>query len=110
MKCRVCDQQLIRFDDIIYKCANVNHRYTIIVDMYSGSLDFESIKIYNNYASWFHLIFNHLKNYTQIAKGNFSTHAHEEEVPFYQQDGIMCVDFKDMDKLLEKIERLETFS
>lgn len=117
MKCRVCGRELLQFDDIIYRCEGDMHKHTAIVNVHSGTVEFESIRIYREDRTWFNFIFNNLANYSQIARGkSLSTYGvnslslHEEEIPLYHEPGILDIDLTSMDKLLEKLETLETFS
>jgi hypothetical protein len=116
MKCRVCGNELIKFDDIIYRCFAESHQTTNLIN--GEVIDLEFIKIFTTSDYWYIIIFFHILNYTQIARcrkyevihPNGVKYEHDEELPFYHESGLLNIDLTNLDKVLETFEMLETFS
>lgn len=115
--CRVCKRELIRFDDIVWRCArNETHRASIIVCLENGSIDFEHILIYQEPETHYGFEFNYLQNHSQISK--IQIHHNSEEMPamyetsnpIYNQSGILEIDFDNLPALIDRVEKMETFS
>lgn len=115
--CRVCKNKLIQFDDIVWRCRrNETHRSSIIVSVENNALDFEHILIYHEPDIHYGFEFNYLKNFSQISKvqvhrnGDEMPVLSETSTPIYNQTGILEVDFSNLSELIDKMEKMETFS
>jgi hypothetical protein len=115
--CRVCGKDLMQFDDIVWRCRrNETHRASIIISKEFKTLDFEHILIYHEPDVHYGFEFNYLQNNSQISKvqvfrnGDEMPTLYEISTPLYNQSGILEVDFTDLKVLIDKMEKMETFS
>lgn len=109
--CRVCNKQMKKFDAIIYKCEADDHRTTIVITYKTHTPSVETVKIWNPNAETQHYMFefyfeDNCTQITRVLKGSLS----ETQIPFYKEEGIMEIDFSDMNAVYEKLETMDTFS